>query len=185
MFTFVNSAFVPYSFLNFQQEYIYGSKRRSIFGLWAIVLLQFIDACFYYHFEFRFSAMPLSISRFKIILIALTFLISLWADCSRNRHIAPRVFFAEIWRACTFLAPVFPFVAILISFGLMLMRSIFDFFRFPTRILHWPIYYLTIYGPFAIVYHRVKRWAFSLPILPRAVWILNYWMSECFVLIGY
>lgn len=136
-------------------EYLYGSKRRCLRAAWVVIGLQLLEALLRLQFSVSLPHLPPRLWPLKVILVASTFVGTLWIDCSRVRRPEPRAFAAELWRACLYLAPVFPWVAILISCGFMVLIGLFDFVGLPTRVLNIPIYYGTLYGPFAIVYHQV------------------------------
>jgi hypothetical protein len=53
--------------------------------------------------------------------------------------------------------PVYPFLAVLISFVFLFVISAFEALHLPLEILNMPIYYGTLYGPFSYIYYNVKR----------------------------
>jgi hypothetical protein len=146
-------------------EYMYGSKYRCLYAVWVVIILQLFEAILALGLEITMPKVAFSLP-IKILLVSGSFCGTLWFDCSRSHNIAMKEFFVEVWKGCLFLFPVFPFVAIFISFIFMLISNVFIWFAIPTQILNWPIYYGTLYGPFAIVYHRVKKKMGSKTILP-------------------
>ncbi|KAG7374737.1 hypothetical protein IV203_013832 [Nitzschia inconspicua] len=53
--------------------------------------------------------------------------------------------------------PAYPFLAVLISFGFLFVINIWEFLHLPEEWLNMPIYYGTLYGPFAYTYVHVKQ----------------------------
>lgn len=95
----------------------------------------------------------------KILFAAIAYVIALYADC---RRIFPcmnfwREFMPQLLIAFCYVLPVYPFMAVLISFGFLLVINLFEFLRIPLEYLNMPIYYGTLYGPFSLVYWRVKE----------------------------
>jgi hypothetical protein len=94
----------------------------------------------------------------KILLVILTYSIGLYIDC---RRIQPTI------HTCTFLQallaaflqtlPLYPLLAIAISFGFLILINLFQFLQLRLELLNMPIYYGTLYGPFSLVYFKVKR----------------------------
>lgn len=150
-------------------EYLYGSKQRSLRGVVLVVLVHLAENAVRLHFALHLPTIPMRLLPIKVVLVALVFLIALWFDCRRFQHILFREFLVEMGKQCLYLAPLFPWLATFISFLFMIMISIFDVFGIPTRVLNGPIYYGTLYGPFVVVYHRVKKWAKTATLLPSSM----------------
>lgn len=153
-------------------EYYYGSKWRAIYAAWAAIAVQVFEAALRFAGYGLFDgwrAVAVSIWPVKVALVALSFIGGLWLDCSRVRRPDTQLFFKEIGRACLVLLPVFPWVAIFISFGFFILISMFDSLSLSTKVLNGPIYYGTLYGPFSIVYIRVKKAAAEAQMLPQTV----------------
>jgi hypothetical protein len=94
----------------------------------------------------------------KIILVAFLYLIGLYMDCRRIDYKLDRGrFLRYLRRAFSQLLPVYPLLAILISFGFLLLINLFEFLKLPLELLNMPIYYGTLYGPFSMIYFNVKR----------------------------
>jgi hypothetical protein len=151
-------------------EYYYGSKWRAIYAAWAAIGMQAFQAMLrlagYGLFD-KWGAV-VTFWPIKAVLVSFCFTGGLWLDCSRVRRPNTRHFFEEIGNACLHLLPVFPWVAIFISFGFFILISLLDSLSLPTKFLNGPIYYGTLYGPFSIVYIRVKKAAAEAPLLPHA-----------------
>lgn len=61
-----------------------------------------------------------------------------------------------LWAFCKVL-PAYPFLAVTISVGWMFVINLWDFLQLPEAWLGPPIYYGTLYGPFAWTYVFVKQ----------------------------
>jgi len=157
----VTSCLLTYS----STEYLYGTKRRALHAAWVVIGLQLLEAFISLKFSWRLS-LPANLWPLKVVLVAGTFIATLWLDCARVRRPEPRAFAAELGRAMLVLLPVFPWVTVLLSFGFLVLGSALEFAGLPTRVLNGPIYYGTLYGPFSIVYHQVKKRQAYSPLLP-------------------
>lgn len=95
----------------------------------------------------------------RILFAAIAYIIALYSDCRRNFPSMDfwREFLPQVLRAFCYVLPVYPFMAVLISFGFLLVINLFEFLRIPLEYLNMPIYYGTLYGPFSLVYWRVKE----------------------------
>mmetsp|Transcript_8420 Transcript_8420/g.13165 ORF Transcript_8420/g.13165 Transcript_8420/m.13165 type:complete len:218 (-) Transcript_8420:67-720(-) len=94
----------------------------------------------------------------KVLMAALMYIIVLYADCIRHSPNLTRTrFLKKVAQQFLRIMPVYPFLAVLISFGFMLIVTVFENLRLPFDWLNWPIYYGTLYGPFSIVYLKVKK----------------------------
>mmetsp|Transcript_1813 Transcript_1813/g.3484 ORF Transcript_1813/g.3484 Transcript_1813/m.3484 type:complete len:197 (-) Transcript_1813:478-1068(-) len=93
----------------------------------------------------------------RIIVAMLSFLLALYLDCrqkykcnSKNQcNAAPwsnRYFFRHLLQSFCRLLPVYPFLAVVISFGFLFIISAFEKLNLPLQILNMPIYYGTLYG---------------------------------------
>ncbi|KAL3907917.1 MAG: hypothetical protein SGILL_008680 [Bacillariaceae sp.] len=60
------------------------------------------------------------------------------------------------WAFCKVL-PAYPFLAVTISVCFMFVINLWDFLKLPEEWLNAPIYYGTLYGPFAYTYVHVKQ----------------------------
>ena len=95
---------------------------------------------------------------FRIIFAALAYLVVLYWDCRRiNPALHLSDFLSATGAAFLYILPVYPLLAVLISFGFMIVIDLFELFKLPLEWLNAPIYYGTLYGPFSTVYLRVKR----------------------------
>jgi hypothetical protein len=55
------------------------------------------------------------------------------------------------------LIPVYPFIAVIISFIFLFVITAFEQLHLQTAVLNGPIYYFTLYGPLMLTYWDVKR----------------------------
>ena len=94
----------------------------------------------------------------KVLFAALSYVVVLYYDC-RRVHPTLRVlpYLQQVGLAFLYVLPVYPFLAVLISFGFLFIINIFEFLHLNEEILNWPIYYGVLYGPFSFVYWRVKE----------------------------
>lgn len=67
------------------------------------------------------------------------------------------VFLPKVGWAFLKVLPAYPFLAVLISFGFLFVINIWEFLQLPEEWLNMPIYYGTLYGPFAYTYVHVKQ----------------------------
>ena len=104
----------------------------------------------------------------KIMLVALLYMMVLYVDCRRFTTTASSSSTATTtWTIRSFLSivgieflkilPLYPFMAVVISCGFMLLVGFCETLHLPVKWLNWPIYYGTLYGPFTFVYLQVKR----------------------------
>lgn len=124
----------------------------------------------------------------RIIVAIFSFLLALYWDCrqkyrynSKNQSIpAPwsnRYFFRQLLQSFCRLLPVYPFLAVVISFGFLFVITAFEKLHLPLQILNMPIYYGTLYGPLMMMYWDVKKTvARSGSVLPR------WWLRMQFAL---
>eukprot|EP00804_Cyclotella_cryptica_P023512 CCRYP_012158-RA/>CCRYP_012158-RA protein AED:0.14 eAED:0.14 QI:171/1/1/1/0/0/2/453/233 len=110
------------------------------------------------------------------ILIAITsFLIVLYFDCrwiaatsnatntdiagksSNIREWSNQIFCRQLLQSFCILLPVYPFLAVIISFGFLFVVTIFEKLHWPTDVLNMPVYYGTLYGPLSYIYWDVKK----------------------------
>ena len=71
--------------------------------------------------------------------------------------LAPKQFLQGVGKEFLKILPLYPFLAVLISFGFMIVISFCEHLHLPLNWLNWPIYYGTLYGPFSLVYFQVKK----------------------------
>ena len=160
-------------------EYLYGAKLRARIAMAIVVGLQFVR--FVSSWWGSLPAATASVSLFgltafagplKVAIVAASFLGALYIDCKRGSGdsscINPSLFAREIAKEFLLLLPVCPWLSVLISFVFFLIISIFDIVGLPTSILNGPIYYGTLYGPFAVIYVRIKRTMSRIPLLPSS-----------------
>jgi hypothetical protein len=155
-----------------------GRKGRSIFAtfvksklnqvvLFATILINVFDRVTGAYALFQelideFLHLP------KVIFAAVLYIITLYVDCLRiHPDLQLHLYLLRVGMAFLKVAPLYPFLAVLISFGFLFVISAFEALRLPLEWLNMPIYYGTLYGPFSLVYFNVKRAViqehFSLP----------------------
>ena len=66
-------------------------------------------------------------------------------------------FLPRIFRYFLRILPIYPIMAVVISFIFLFVISIFEILHISTDILNAPIYYGTLYGPFSYIYYHVKH----------------------------
>ena len=117
----------------------------------------------------------------RILLAICSFLIALYWDCrykylqnSRNNQsnsTAPwsnRYFIKQLVQSFIRLLPVYPFLAVVISFGFLFIITLFEKLHLNSEILNTPIYFGTLYGPLIMMYWDVKKTVVrSGNVLPR------------------
>ena len=102
---------------------------------------------------FQFKNIPI-----RVILAAIAYLCGLYLDCRRiQKNLTVAGFASRVGTCFLYILPIYPFMAVFISFGFFLVITVFDFLHLPEAWLNMPIYYGTLYGPFSLVYLRVKR----------------------------
>lgn len=110
----------------------------------------------------------------RILVAIISFLVALYYDCRRvvsklsrdnlrkrdgmsSREWSNGFFFRLLFHCFCRLLPIYPFLAVVISFGFLFVASFFEKINLPTRILNVPIYYGTLYGPLSFMYWDVKK----------------------------
>ena len=103
----------------------------------------------------------------KILLAAAVYVAALYYDCQwtlvrgdpKSHSVSLRFwsdFGPRVARAFVRILPIYPILAVLASFGFLLVITAFEWLHWSTEILDWPIYYGTLYGPFSYIYWTVK-----------------------------
>ena len=96
----------------------------------------------------------------RIVVAITSYLLALYWDCRHKYGLnakdrfgpvaaAPwsnRNFFRHLLQSFCRLLPVYPFLAVVISFGFLFVISIFEKLLLPLEMLNMPIYYGTLYG---------------------------------------
>lgn len=112
----------------------------------------------------------------KLFLAAASYVLALYADIHRDRSVGQRekhsssqptkpkrmpfrsVFLPKVGWAFLKILPAYPFLAVLISFVFLFVIDLWEkVLHLPLEWLNNPIYYGTLYGPFAYTYVHVKR----------------------------
>ena len=132
-------------------------SRSNLIGFSVVILINVID---------RVSGASALINEVfqgilhapKILFCAFFYLVALYVDC---RRLLPSITFQTFLRhvAAAFcrVAPIYPILAVIISFVFMFVISLFEHLHLPLEWLNWPVYYGTLYGPFYFMYLFVKR----------------------------
>ena len=93
----------------------------------------------------------------RIIVAISSFFLSLYWDCRRNNQAAAaaaaatttwsdQYFLKLLVQSFCRLLPIYPFLAVIISFGFLFVITVFERLHLPMEILNMPIYYGTLYG---------------------------------------
>jgi hypothetical protein len=133
------------------------ASRNNQFIIFGVVIINIIDqlvgaASLLKDFFERLLHAP------KILFAAILYIIVLYADCLRHvPNLSLRKFLRNVGMQFLKMLPIYPFLAVLISFGFMFIISAFEHLHLPLEWLNWPIYYGTLYGPFSLVYFQVKK----------------------------
>ena len=95
----------------------------------------------------------------KAIFAAIAYVIGLYLDIRYNhkQHLSTKTYLKKVGIAFCKVLPAYPILAVLISFVFLFVINIFEALNLPLELLNMPIYYGTLYGPFAWVYVYVKR----------------------------
>ena len=172
------------SHLDHQSNVDNDKQRRTNRVLWWFVLsltvlfINLLDQVFGFGHVAHYILNHLPILHVpKVAIAALLFLTALYYDCrytvskasnSKKQLDLRTDFIPRVARAFVLILPVYPFLAVLISFGFLFVINIFEFLRIPVELLNWPVYYGTLYGPFSYIYSVVKRDVVAeMTILPR------------------
>jgi hypothetical protein len=98
----------------------------------------------------------------RIVVAISSFVLTLYWDCRRNNHFSTitsnqhsagatttwsdQHFLKLLVQSFCRLLPIYPFLAVIISLGFLLVITIFERLHLPLEILNMPIYYGTLYG---------------------------------------
>ena len=94
----------------------------------------------------------------KVLFAAIAYVIALYFDCRRSKKdLAVGDFLKSVGIQFCRVAPVYPFLAVMISFVFLFIISAFETLHLPLELLNMPIYYGTLYGPFSWIYYMVKK----------------------------
>jgi hypothetical protein len=104
------------------------------------------------------SAVSLASHAPKVSFAAIAYLVALYFDCRRSKKdLAVGNFLKSVGVQFCRVAPVYPFLAVVISFAFLFIISAFEALHLPLELLNMPIYYGTLYGPFSWIYYTVKK----------------------------
>lgn len=127
----------------------------------AVLVVVVVNLMEHYHFNYRASAHGV-MDRFlhvpRIVVAAVAYIVVLYFDCKRvsRSSLSLKSFLARVGMAFLRVAPAYPFLAVLISFGFLFVITAFEALHLNLDLLNMPIYYGTVYGPFSFVYWSVK-----------------------------
>jgi hypothetical protein len=109
----------------------------------------------------------------RIFVAIMSFLIVLYFDCrwiastnnasntdmtsSNIQAWSNQIFCHQLLQSFCLLLPVYPFLAVIISFGFLFVVTVFEKMQWPMDVLDMPIYYGTLYGPLSYIYWDVKK----------------------------
>ena len=94
----------------------------------------------------------------KVLFAAMAYVVALYFDCRRSKKdLAVGDFLKSVGVQFCRVAPVYPFLAVMISFVFLFIISAFEVLHLPLELLNMPIYYGTLYGPFSWIYYMVKK----------------------------
>jgi hypothetical protein len=93
----------------------------------------------------------------RVCFVAVMYIVALYIDVTRRAPQSPCKFLFKVGWQFLKVLPVYPFLAILISFVFLFVINLWEALDLPMEWLNAPIYYGTLYGPFGFVYVRVKR----------------------------
>jgi hypothetical protein len=121
----------------------------------------------------------------KVIFAAVTYFLAIYIDVRSNVVIDfRREYLPLVGKAILYILPVYPILAVFISFGFLFIITAFEKLGIPVEILNWPIYYGTLYGPFSYIYYSIKQQVLrdktSLPTTatPSSNYSMNRWNDE-------
>ena len=94
----------------------------------------------------------------RVLFAATAYVLALYVDVHRRVPLlSTRAFLSRVGWAFLKILPAYPFLAVLISFVFLFVINIWEALHLPLEWLNAPIYYGTLYGPFAWVYVHVKK----------------------------
>ena len=80
----------------------------------------------------------------KVGFAAVAYVVALYVDCKkRNPVLTVNTFLPLVGKAFLRVLPAYPFLAVVISFGFMLLINLFEALHLDLALLNWPIYYGT------------------------------------------
>jgi len=170
----VNSVFFTYVVTEYilSDASLYNGTRRGILGFTAAVLV--LNLFVRYHdtgtaiAEWVHGKLDILFNIPRIVVAFSSFLTALYFDCRRKytesaRRLASpasfstRYFVKTTLKSFCKLLPVYPFLAVVISFGFLIVVTVFEKLQLPLDVLNYPIYYGTLYGPLMFLYFDVKK----------------------------
>lgn len=94
----------------------------------------------------------------RVCFVAAMYVVALYIDVTRRASsLPPGKFLSKVGWQFLKVLPLYPFLAVLISFIFLFVINLWEALHLPMEWLNAPIYYGTLYGPFAWVYVQVKQ----------------------------
>ena len=93
----------------------------------------------------------------RVCFVAAMYIVALYIDVTRRASLPPGKFLKKVGWQFLKVLPWYPFLAVLISFVFLFVINLWEALHLPMEWLNAPIYYGTLYGPFAWVYVQVKQ----------------------------
>jgi len=159
MIDFATGLLVTYA----TSEWLSGSKRRTFSSLLVLATLHALCAVVSLLSSLEWPSPPTAV---RVPLVALAFNTALYIDCVRYGELPPGDFLLAVAEACMRLMPLCPLLSVLIGASFLVVAQACEALELPTAWLNWPVYYGTLYGPFAFVYVSVKAAARTHALLP-------------------
>ena len=141
----VNALFITYVgteyLLSENNEFPKGKKSGFVILFVAVVVLNLFDrvtgaAIFVNNLLNGFLHVP------KVAFAALIYVAALYFDCKKvSPRLNTKTFLPLVGKAFLRVLPAYPFLAVIISFGFMIVINIFEALHVPLEYLNWPIYY--------------------------------------------
>lgn len=167
-------------------------RRRSLAGMVVVVLLiNLLELFTGFGLIVNMVAQTWKVLHIpKYIVAATLYMLALYWDCNytvgrfnkNKKQQGVTNFLPRVGAAFVTTLPVYPFLAVLISFCFLFVINIFEYLRLPVELLNWPIYYGTLYGPLSFIYYKVKQDVVqeSKMLLPSATGIYRRSSSSSF-----
>lgn len=136
---------------------------RSIILIGAVAVINLVDHVAGFS-EFLNKAASGIFHAPRVVFIAFAYIVALFLDCRRSvgSNVEDfsflRGYLPNLLKAFLYILPVYPYLAVLLSFLFMILIRAFELVGLPPeKYLNGLVYYGVLYGPFSLVYLRVKR----------------------------
>lgn len=122
------------------------SRKYTGAAILLILLINVLDRVVAFNFLQKFNEFLHGFFHLpKVTFAATAYIFTLYFDCKKaSPKLTPKHFFSYLGKAACRILPIYPFLAIFISFGFMFLIAIFEKFNIPLEWLNWPIYYGTV-----------------------------------------